>query len=132
MASRRLLESLRGLLLLTLPTAVAAQSPPVTVVPELERYIGWLTYEQYCSRCHGPAGVGSDFAPALPPRIARMSQAVFLEAMEQGYPGLEGMLGPWSVENPTLRNYYAPLWAYLAARARGELPAGALRYAGAD
>jgi hypothetical protein len=41
-------------------------------------------------------------------------------------------LGPWGVENPTLRNYYEPLWSYLEARGRGELPAGALRYAVSD
>jgi hypothetical protein len=126
-----LLEFLLGLLLV-LPAAVSAQDPPVTEVPELDRYIGWLTYEQYCSRCHGRAAIGSDFAPALPARIGRMSKADFLAAMERGYPGLGGALGPWGVENPTLRNYYEPLWSYLEARGRGELPAGALRYAVSD
>ena len=115
---------LPGLLLLAWQATAAAQGDEAVAVTDLGLYVGWLSYEQYCSRCHGRAGVGSDFAPALPPLIARLTQPEFLRAMEQGYPGTGEALPPWGSEYPTLRTYYEPLWVYLEARGRG-------RFAGA-
>lgn len=51
-----------------------------------------------------------------------MNGRTFLSAMETGYAG-DAAMPPWG-QNPYVRPYYVELWAYLSARASGDLPPG--------
>lgn len=85
-------------------------------------YVGWQVFHRTCAVCHAADAVGSSFAPNLLPRIRRMDSREFAAAMDTGYAG-EAELAPWG-RNPEVRPYYLELWAYLSARAAGELPRG--------
>ena len=85
-------------------------------------YVGWQVFHRTCHVCHAADAVGSDFAPNLLPRIRRMEGREFRSAMETGYAG-EADMPPWG-EDPDVRPYYFELWAYLSARANGDLPPG--------
>lgn len=98
------------------------------VVAELDVYVGWRAFGQYCARCHGQGAQGSEFAPNLPERMGTMTEQAFATLMERGYPGMAGsLLGPWG-RDPVLASYYGPLWAYLRARATAAVAAGPLAY----
>ena len=71
--------------------------------------------------------VGSDFAPNLLSRMGKMDSRTFLSAMETGYAG-DAEMPPWG-QDPDVRPYYLELWAYLSARANGDLPRGEPRRA---
>ena len=85
-------------------------------------YVGWQLFHRTCAVCHAADAVGSSFAPNLLPRIRRMDGREFAAAMDTGYAG-EAEMAPWG-RNPEVRPYYLELWAYLSARAAGELPQG--------
>ena len=85
-------------------------------------YVGWQVFHRTCAVCHAANAVGSSFAPNLLPRIRRMDGREFAAAMDTGYAG-EAEMDPWG-RNPEVRPYYLELWAYLSARAAGELPPG--------
>ena len=85
-------------------------------------YVGWQVFHRTCAVCHAADAVGSSFAPNLLPRIRRMNGREFAAAMDEGYAG-EAEMAPWG-RNPEVRPYYLELWAYLSARAAGELPQG--------
>lgn len=85
-------------------------------------YVGWQVFHRTCAVCHASDAVGSGFAPNLLPRIRRMDGREFAAAMDTGYAG-EAEMAPWG-RNPEVRPYYLELWAYLSARAAGELPQG--------
>lgn len=114
---------------MALPAVTFAQDRPRSPIETADRdlYVGWLAFRNYCARCHGFDAQGSEFAPGLPERMRRMEQRDFVALMEGGYPGLEQRMAPWG-RDPVVKTYYDPLWAYLAARARGELPPGDLAY----
>lgn len=88
-------------------------------------YVGWRVFHRTCNACHAQDAVGSSFAPNLVNRVRQMDRDAFLAAMENGYSGDAGMR-PWG-RDPDVRPYYLELWAYLSARANGDLPPGALR-----
>ena len=85
-------------------------------------YVGWQVFHRTCAVCHASDAVGSSFAPNLLPRIRRMNGREFVAAMDEGYAG-EAEMAPWG-RNPEVRPYYLELWAYLSARAAGDLPQG--------
>lgn len=85
-------------------------------------YVGWQVFHRTCAVCHATDAVGSSFAPNLLPRIRRMNGREFAAAMDEGYAG-EAEMAPWG-RDPEVRPYYLELWAYLSARAAGELPQG--------
>ena len=85
-------------------------------------YVGWRVFHRSCSVCHAQDAVGSSFAPNLVSRIRQMNSDEFLSAMENGYSG-EADVRPWG-QDPDVRPYYLELWAYLSARANGDLPPG--------
>lgn len=85
-------------------------------------YVGWQVFHRTCAVCHAADAVGSSFAPNLLPRISRMNGREFAAAMDEGYAG-EAEMAPWG-RNPEVRPYYLELWAYLSARAAGDLPQG--------
>lgn len=86
-------------------------------------WLGWRVFEAECSVCHARGGVGSTFAPALAPRVRRMSWADFVAVLDDGYRGVGDALPPHG-ERPNVARYYPELWRYLVARADGTLPAG--------
>ena len=85
-------------------------------------YVGWRVFHRTCHVCHAQDAVGSDFAPNLVSRVAQMDAERFLAAMENGYSG-EAEMPAWG-RDPEVRPYYFELWAYLSARAAGDLPPG--------
>lgn len=98
----------------------AARADACTV--DRRTYVGWRVFHGTCAVCHAADAVGSSFAPNLLQRIRRMDGREFSEAMDTGYAG-EAEMAPWG-RNPEVRPYYFELWAYLSARAAGELPRG--------
>ena len=85
-------------------------------------YVGWQVFHRTCAVCHAADAVGSSFAPNLLQRVRRMDGREFAAAMDTGYAG-EAEMVPWG-RDPEVRPYYLELWAYLSARAAGELPRG--------
>ncbi len=89
-----------------------------------ETYIGWRTFHAHCFQCHGGSALGSSFAPNL---VDRFNQHVdygrFSYVMEHGYTGQMGAM-PAFAKNPAVSKDVDALYAYLRARADGELPPG--------
>jgi len=85
-------------------------------------YVGWRVFHRSCSVCHAQDAVGSSFAPNLVNRVRQMDSDEFVDAMENGYAG-EADMRPWG-QDPGVRPYYLELWAYLSARANGDLLPG--------
>ena len=85
-------------------------------------YVGWQVFQRTCAVCHAADAVGSSFAPNLLLRIPGMAWREFAVAMDTGYAG-DADMAAWG-RNPEVRPYYLELWAYLSARAAGELPPG--------
>lgn len=91
---------------------------------DVSTYVGWRVFEQYCASCHGNDAEGSSFAPSLVHRLQRFDRRAFVRALDEGY--AVPVMRPWG-EHPQVARYYDELWAYLSARANGDLPAGSLR-----
>ena len=85
-------------------------------------YVGWRVFHRTCNVCHAQDALGSDFAPNLVNRVRQMDSDAFLAAMENGYTG-DVEMRPWG-RDPNVRPYYLELWAYLSARANGDLLPG--------
>ena len=90
---------------------------------DLDTYLGYRVFEQFCSGCHALDALGSSFAPSLIERVAAMDEERFVDLMERGYTGPDASMPAWG-EHPYVSRYYAELWRYLSARASGALPAG--------
>src|SRR5690606_41887496 len=88
---------------------------------DLTFYIGWRIFERHCSVCHAQDAEGSTFAPSLVERIRELDRRGFFAALDQGYTGPAAPLRPWG-EDPQVARYYEELWAYLSARANGDVP----------
>ena len=89
-------------------------------------YVGWRVFHRRCSVCHAQDAVGSRFAPNLLSRVRQMAGDDFLAAMQNGYAG-DAPIRPWG-RDPEVRPYFFELWAYLSARASGDLPPGTPRH----
>lgn len=90
-------------------------------------YNGYRRYHSHCHTCHGPDGLGSSYAPALLESMQRISYADFLEVVVNGRENVSR--AQWSVmpgfgETPDVMLYVDDLYAYLKARADGELGRG--------
>jgi len=94
-----------------------------TCAVDRDTYVGWRTFHAVCHTCHAQDAVGSSFAPALLPRIRRIDKARFVQVVDQGFTGQVGVMPGWGA-NPNVNRYYDELWAYLRARADGELLPG--------
>ena len=105
----------------------AASTPPAGAVCSVDArvYVGWRVFHAQCAECHAPDAVGSSFAPDLTRRLRAMSAREFFEALDEGYTGPLDPSPPRGAD-PDVARYYDELWAYLRARASGELPAGTL------
>ena len=90
-----------------------------------DTYIGWRTYHGFCHVCHAQDAVGSTFAPSLVDRMQEsdMNKDLFVKRMNDGFTGQMGVMPGWK-ENPNVSKRYNELYAYLMARASGELSPG--------
>jgi methanol metabolism-related c-type cytochrome len=88
-------------------------------------YNGFRRYHDACHVCHGPAGKGSTFAPALAESLKTLSYGDFLGVVASGRErktasGQVSVMPAWG-DNPNVMCYIDDLYLYLKARAEGAL-----------
>jgi mono/diheme cytochrome c family protein len=115
--------------------AEARSAPAIAALPgsvavavcrvDLATYVGWRVFNAQCATCHAADALGSSFAPDLTLRMRGMTQRTFFAALDNGYLGPADPAPPRG-RHPDVARYYEELWAYLFARASGDLPAGDL------
>jgi hypothetical protein len=115
------------------PYAGSEPEPRVECVPDaagittcradLTIFLGKRTFDEYCASCHARDALGSTFAPSLAERARALTRAQFMSLLERGYGGEAAAMTRW-MEVPAVRSYAEELWAYLSARATGNLPPG--------
>jgi cytochrome c len=111
-----------GLLALGIPNRpIASQERPAARASKVE-YEGWRQYMVNCARCHGDDAVGGVMAPDLRKSVSSGtgSEATFHSIVkagrrDKGMPGFKGTLSDEKI---------SAIYAYVAARAKGGLPAG--------
>jgi mono/diheme cytochrome c family protein len=111
-----------GVLALTTPNRpLASQEKPAARASKVE-IEGWRQYMVNCARCHGDDAVGGVMAPDLRKSVASGagSEAAFHSIVKagrrgKGMPGFKGTLSDQKI---------SAIYAYVAARAKGGLPAG--------
>jgi mono/diheme cytochrome c family protein len=111
-----------GLLALGIPNrSLASQEKPAVRASKVENE-GWRQYMVNCARCHGDDAVGGVMAPDLRKSVSSGagSEATFHSTVkggrrEKGMPGFKGTLSDDQI---------SAIYAYVAARAKGGLPAG--------
>ena len=83
---------------------------------------GYRRYHSECHVCHGPAGLGSSYAPALVESISKIGYEGFLNIVVNGRVSeTEAQLMPGFADNLNVMCFIDDLYAYLAARADGVL-----------
>lgn len=104
-----------------LPRSAAAQSPQARAATKAE-YEGWRQYMTNCARCHGDDGVGGVMAPDLRKAVASdtLQETTFRTTVTEG----RVAKGMPSFEHTLHTEQIDAIYAYLRARASGELPAG--------
>jgi mono/diheme cytochrome c family protein len=108
------------------PNRIECTTTPAAVCrTDLATYIGWRVFQAQCASCHAADARGSDFAPDLTQRLGGMDRSRFFAALDRGYLGPRSTMPPRG-RDPDVAPYYDELWAYLAARREGTLPAGAV------
>jgi methanol metabolism-related c-type cytochrome len=83
-------------------------------------YSGFRRYHSECHVCHGPAGDGSSFAPALKDSLKRISYADFLSIVASGRKNVttaQENVMPAFGDNRNVMCYIDDLYIYLRARA---------------
>ncbi len=87
-------------------------------------YNGFRRYHSECHVCHGPAGLGSSYAPALIKSMDVMDFAKFVDVVVRGKQ--DGTLVmPSFADNMNVLPYLDDIYAYLKARADGAIPGAA-------
>jgi methanol metabolism-related c-type cytochrome len=86
-------------------------------------YNGFRRYHADCHVCHGPAGLGSSYAPALMDSLKVMSYGDFVNAVVSGREGLDTRVMPSFAKNVDVIKNIADIYAYLKARADGVIGA---------
>jgi mono/diheme cytochrome c family protein len=116
-----------GVLCLAQP-ARAADPPPYTVKDgnkvDINTYHGFLYYGDECHRCHGPAGLGSSYAPALVDSLKHMTKEQFEETVINGKKEVNtanDKVMPAFGLNPDVATNLDNIYAYLKARSDGAL-----------
>jgi methanol metabolism-related c-type cytochrome len=83
-------------------------------------YNGFRRYHSECHVCHGPAGEGSSFAPALKESVRRLSYGDFLGIVASGRKNIstaaENVM-PAFGDNRNVMCYIDDIYVYLRARA---------------
>lgn len=92
---------------------------------DLATFVGRRVFDAHCASCHAADALGSSFAPALTERVRRLDREAFFDVLEHGYGGEAGELPRWA-DIADVRRYADGLWAYLLARANGDLQPGPL------
>ena len=82
-------------------------------------YNGFRRYHSDCHVCHGPAGLGSSYAPALKDSLKVLSWGDFVNVVVSGRVGLDERVMPSFAHNNNVIPYLADIYAYLKARADG-------------
>jgi methanol metabolism-related c-type cytochrome len=83
-------------------------------------YSGFRRYHSDCHVCHGPAGDGSSFAPALKDTLKRISYGDFLGIVASGRKNVttaQENVMPAFGNNPNVMCYIDDIYIYLRARA---------------
>ncbi len=91
-------------------------------------YSGFRRYHSECHVCHGPDGLGSTYAPGLAASVKTMDYFAFSEVVMSGRENHkpDGSISkmPAFGDNQNVACYVEDLYAYLKARADGDLPRG--------
>ncbi len=85
-------------------------------------YSGFRRYHAECHTCHGPAGEGSTYAPALVQSVRTISYADFQNVVVNGRVNVGGgheNVMPSFGTNPNVMCYLDDIYIYLRARAAG-------------
>jgi methanol metabolism-related c-type cytochrome len=82
-------------------------------------YNGFRRYHSECHVCHGPAGLGSSYAPALMQSMQVLTFDQFVTTVIQGRKGLDNRVMPSFATNMNVLPYVNDIYAYLKARADG-------------
>lgn len=100
---------------------LTSQEKPSARASKVE-YEGWRQYMVHCARCHGDDAVSGVMAPDLRKSLSSgaTNEATFHSAVKagrkgKGMPGFQGTLSDQQI---------SAVYAYVAARAKGRLPAG--------
>jgi methanol metabolism-related c-type cytochrome len=82
-------------------------------------YNGFRRYHADCHVCHGPAGLGSSYAPALMESLKTLTWGDFVNVVVGGRVGLDNRVMPSFAKNPNVLKNLSDIYAYLKARADG-------------
>lgn len=82
-------------------------------------YNGFRRYHSECHVCHGPAGLGSSYAPALMASMQVLTFDQFVTVVIQGRKGLDNRVMPSFATNMNVLPYVNDIYGYLKARADG-------------
>jgi len=82
-------------------------------------YNGFRRYHSECHVCHGPAGLGSSYAPALMKSMQVLTFNQFVDVVIHGRTGLDERVMPSFASNMNVLPYISDIYAYLKARADG-------------
>ena len=82
-------------------------------------YNGFRRYHADCHVCHGPAGLGSSYAPALLDSVKDIEWQTFVDVIVRGREGTDNRVMPSFAANPNVLSYMPDIYAYLRARADG-------------
>lgn len=85
-------------------------------------YSGFRRYHSECHVCHGPAGGGSSFGPALSESLKAIDYATFVDVVVNGRQNVstarENVMPAFGT-NPNVMCYLDDIFVYLRARANG-------------
>ena len=104
-----------------------AEAPPYTVKGskvDMGTYKGFLYYGDECHRCHGPAGLGSSYAPALVESLKVLTKEQFEETVINGKKEVNtasDKVMPAFGLNPDVAENLDNIYSYLKARSDGVL-----------
>ena len=84
-------------------------------------YNGFRRYHSECHVCHGPAGMGSSYAPALMKSLQDLSYQEFIDVIVKGRVGQNNLVMPSFADNMNVLPYLTDLYAYLKARSDGTI-----------
>jgi methanol metabolism-related c-type cytochrome len=83
-------------------------------------YSGFRRYHAECHTCHGPAGDGSTYAPALTGSLQKLSYSDFMDVVVNGRVNVSASqhnVMPAFGTNPNVMCYLDDIYIYLRARA---------------
>lgn len=86
-------------------------------------YNGFRRYHADCHVCHGPAALGSSYAPALIDSLKVMTWGDFVNVVISGREGLDNRVMPAFAQNVDIVKNLSDIYAYLKARADGVVDA---------